>query len=104
MFSIHAARRQFCAYAGRWRWRKVQPVRVEDGVTVGLCVAAGFQKTVELLQIGDRIESERSLVAPESSIEVRPNGDVTAIVRQLANVIDLIHQAIQGGLFPRRAH
>ena len=66
-----------------------QEVPVEDRAYVVIGVAAILHHFRELLQIGDRVEVGRALVATETAVEVTADPDVASVAGKLADMIIL---------------
>lgn len=61
-----------------------------DRGDIVLGVAARGQQAHQQLQIGDRVEVARRLLAPEAAVEVGAERGVACVAGQLADVIDLV--------------
>ena len=67
-----------------------QEIAVKDSTEVGIGVAATFENTINVLQIGDGVEVERALLSPESAIKVAADSDVPCVSGELTDVVNMV--------------
>src|SRR5215212_1305678 len=67
-----------------------QPIATENLRHIRRRVAASCQNSIELLQIGDRIESPGRLLSAEPAVEITSDRGVSRIAGELTNMVNMI--------------
>src|SRR5262245_22848249 len=74
---------------------EVHPVAVHDAFDGDLRVAALLQQVGQPLQVGDRIQVHRRLLAAKAAVEVGADGGVAMVTCKLADAVDMIDDAVE---------
>lgn len=69
---------------------------MKNEIDIGVRIAAASQDFVELLKIGDGVEPAGRLFRAEASVEIGAYGGVTRTPGDLADVIDVVGDGVEG--------